>query len=60
MDLDGPRGAKRKADALADTAIPRRIKVRRQSLKLQPVENQMGLLSPSAVSCLGPGPRCRQ
>ena len=30
MDVDdGPRGAKRKADALDDTATPRRIKVRR-------------------------------
>jgi len=30
MDVDVPRGAKRKADALDDTAIPRRIKVCRQ------------------------------
>lgn len=28
VEADGPRGAKRKADALDDTATPRRIKVR--------------------------------
>jgi hypothetical protein len=28
MDLGSPRGAKRKADALDDSAVPRRIKVR--------------------------------
>lgn len=27
VDHDGPRGAKRKADALEDTATPHRIKV---------------------------------
>lgn len=46
MDVDAPRGAKRKADALDDTAVPRRIRVGWQVFKLK-VITYIGLLNPS-------------
>lgn len=43
MDVDAPRGAKRKADALDDTAVPRRIKVGWQASKLKAITFYIGI-----------------